>query len=248
MGANKIKWNWVAMNDDASARQASATIENKTPDAYQVKTRALNELEKSKKIYVNPIRSENVFGAPVVGQYFEDDHSIALNDDRTAGVPVHEYTHASGLDEEILKVFQAKGLSLDKWQEYAQNLGWDGIEQAKNSKNLIFVKNKENGARVTKFATVDDLKNLGFSENDISSLGYQLFGHEVYPRLMEIRYLEKITPGQIFNDQQIEELIEKYKGKHSFMEYLPADKIKTMFNEWASADDKETNPDSSRSA
>lgn len=246
MGANKIKWNWVSLNGDGSARGASAVTENPAPDAYQTKTRALNELEKSKKIYVNPIKSENVFGAPVVGQYFEDDHSIALNDDRTEGVPVHEYTHASGLDENILKVFQAKGLSLEKWQEYAKDLGWDGIEQAKNSKNLIFVKNKENGTRVTKFATVDDLKNLGFTENDISSLGYQLFGQEIYPRLMEMRYLEKITPGQTFDDQQIEELINKYKSKHSFMEYLPADKIKTMFNEWASVGDKETNPDSPR--
>jgi hypothetical protein len=55
-----------------------------------------------------PSRLATFLGGSVAGQYYDDDHSIALNDDRTAGVPVHEYAHASGLDTEILKIFEAK--------------------------------------------------------------------------------------------------------------------------------------------
>jgi hypothetical protein len=148
-----------------------------------------------------------------------DDKKIEFFQNVTRGVPAHEFTHASGLDD-LLKYFnniEYKSNKVSRQNEDAAKkaLGknYEDYELWQGFTTKPFLNRKEklsdlwNNNKMPRTINVGERNfNPNYDFNDPKFVDYINGTEEVYPRIMNIRFQNNLKPGEIVTPEKMKSI------------------------------------------
>lgn len=153
---------------------------------------------------------DKYYGDGERGRYRANNNSVTYYGDPTVGTAAHEATHASKMDKPLSNYLMNKYGVIKSLRNKHDGIGYqDALKKEFNP----------NGS----FALEDRMKHTRY----LSSNG------ELYPRIMEMRQMLGVVPGQVIDDAMIEKIYANPATSDTARYYTP-EQLKEMLNTVAS--------------